>query len=448
MIHRWNRRSLGIPPAIEVSVIDTISSTSSAARPDCAVVPAVSRSPRTAARKAAAAKASGDRRKAAKASAGVESHRSPGLPACGSTPATSTAPAAKVIGSALIGADTGSDADATVNPTPSPLPTSMKSTAVPFVARDMRRFTATAPVLEVSGEDESMTLAGLDDEAELDFDIDADADGDSDDSDAEASFDDESEIEREAADIPAPARSCWKNAAEREAAIISMMPLIKTIAARLPAYWYPGVAQEDLQGAGMVGLVEAVDNFSPDKGCSLRTYCSLRIRGAMFDELRRQDWMPRSARRASRKLTQMRDAMTQELGREPQDSEVCERMGLSQQEYAELTERLRPANVFSLQESVSVSSEDDLLTHEEVLADPRSRTASQEMLRHEDIAIIRSELKNLPARHLEVMTLFYIEGLRTNEIAERFSVSESRISQIHSLALSRMRAAFLKRREA
>ena len=300
----------------------------------------------------------------------------------------------------------------------------MKTAAAPFIARDSRCFTATAPVLEA---DDDLMLPGIEDME----------DGE------------DEQITAAAAELTsAPAVSCWKSAAEREAAISSMMPLIKTIASRLPAYWYPGVAQEDLQGAGLVGLIEAVDNFSPDKGCSLRTYCSLRIRGAMFDELRRQDWMPRSARRASRKLTQMRDALTQELGREPLEAEICERMGMNQEEYHDLTERLRPANVFSLQESVAVSSEDDLLTHEEVLADPRTRTASQEMLRQEDIAIIRSELKNLPARHLEVMTLFYIEGLRTNEIAERFQVSESRISQIHSLALSRMRTAFLKRRDA
>lgn len=236
------------------------------------------------------------------------------------------------------------------------------------------------------------------------------------------------------------------SASEREQAIESMLPLVKHIVARLAIYLPPHISRDDLASAGIVGLIDAVDRYSDDKGCSLKTYCSIRIRGAILDELRRLDWVPRSVHRDARRLSETQEILAQELGREPDDEEIRERMGLDNEEWEELLERVKPLSYFSLQEAASQGDDVNPLLHEEILADPRAHDAVTSLLQEEDKTILRSQLQELPPQQLQVLTLYYMEDLRLKEIAEILNLTESRVSQIHTLAINRLRAAFLRKR--
>src|SRR5664279_134013 len=107
-----------------------------------------------------------------------------------------------------------------------------------------------------------------------------------------------------------------QSASNREQTIESMLPLVKHIVSRMAIYLPPHISRDDLSSAGVVGLIDAVDRFSDDKECSLKTYCSIRIRGAILDELRRLDWVPRSVHRDARRLSEIQEVLAQELGRE------------------------------------------------------------------------------------------------------------------------------------
>jgi RNA polymerase sigma factor FliA len=237
-----------------------------------------------------------------------------------------------------------------------------------------------------------------------------------------------------------------RTASEREQAIEAMLPLVKHIVSRLAIYLPPHISRDDLASAGVVGLIDAVDRYSDDKGCSLKTYCSIRIRGAILDELRRLDWVPRSVHRDARRLSETQEILAQRLGREPLDHEVREHMGLDSEEWEELLERVKPLSYFSLQEAASQGDDSNPLLHEEVLADPRANDAITSLLKEEDKGILREQLQELPQQQLQVLTLYYMEDLRLKEIAEILNLTESRVSQIHTLAINRLRAAFMRKR--
>jgi RNA polymerase sigma factor for flagellar operon FliA len=231
----------------------------------------------------------------------------------------------------------------------------------------------------------------------------------------------------------------------REEQILTLLPLVRHIAGRLNLFLPPHLSQEDLISAGVIGLIDAVDRFDASKGASLRTYCGLRIRGAILDELRRQGWAPRSVLKESRMLAETQHRLAQELGREPQEEELRKALNLSPEHFGNLLERTRPVLYFSLQEAVC-STDDGALLHEDILADPSSPNALLHLLQAEDLHLVQKCLQSLPQQQLQVLTLYYLEDLRLKEIAEILGITESRVSQIHTLALTRLRTLFHKAR--
>lgn len=231
----------------------------------------------------------------------------------------------------------------------------------------------------------------------------------------------------------------------REEQILTMLPFVRHITGRLHFFLPPHLSQEDLISAGVIGLIGAIDRFDPSKGASLRTYCSLRIRGAILDELRRQGWAPRSVLKDSKVLAETQHRLAQELGREPEEGELRKALNLSAEDFASLLERTRPALHFSLQEALC-STDDGTLLHEDILADPSSPNALLHLLQAEDLHLVQKCLQRLPEQQLQVLTLYYLEDLRLKEIAEILGITESRVSQIHTLALTRLRTLFHKAR--
>ena len=232
-------------------------------------------------------------------------------------------------------------------------------------------------------------------------------------------------------------------AADRDETIRGLLYLVQHIAGRLVAKLPAHVAKEDLISAGVVGLIDAVDRYDSSKGCSLKTYSSLRIRGAMVDELRNQDWVPRTVHRDEKIYEQAADKLGQKLGREATPEEIRIELGMTPQAFEQFSERTQSITSFSLNESCS-DDDGNSIDRAEIMPNLSAPTAFEEILREEDRALLHEELDRLPKNEKLVLCLYYMEDLRLKEIAQILEVSESRVSQIHTEALRRLTTAMRK----
>ena len=211
-------------------------------------------------------------------------------------------------------------------------------------------------------------------------------------------------------------------------------PLVKRIAYHLMSRLPPSVQADDLIQAGMIGLLEASRNYDAKQGASFETYAGIRIRGAMLDEIRKNDWAPRSVHRKARKVAEAVRKIENEKGRDARDNEVAEALEMSLEEYHQV---LQDASGYL------VLSFDDMGVDDEALASQSSyRSPSPvEGLQREDFKrSLEESIAGLPERERLVMTLYYDEELNLREIGAVIGVSESRVSQIHSQALLRLQA--------
>ncbi|EDL55032.1 MULTISPECIES: RNA polymerase sigma factor FliA [Vibrio] len=208
--------------------------------------------------------------------------------------------------------------------------------------------------------------------------------------------------------------------------------LVKRIAHHLIGRLPPNVLVEDLIQAGMIGLIEAQKNYDGSKGASFETYAGIRIRGAMLDDIRRGDWVPRSVHKHSRDISQAISVLEVELNRDPTDSEVANYLGLSLAQYHKALTDINCSKLVGIEDlgvsedSVSVSDEEDNTPFQGV-ADDAFREA-----------LIES-IKSLPEREALTLSLYYDEELNLKEIGEVLGVSESRVSQILSQSMQRLR---------
>ena len=211
------------------------------------------------------------------------------------------------------------------------------------------------------------------------------------------------------------------------------MDLVRRIAYHLLGRLPATVQAEDLIQAGVVGLLEAAKGFDDAHGASFETYAGIRIRGAMLDEVRRQDWAPRSAHRNSRQITEATRAVERRTGREATAAEIAATLGVSLEEYHGMLQRVAEARVFSLEQLHEESGGyGDML--EGGSADPARECVRQAFAENAIEAI-----ESLPEREQLVLALYYDEELNLKEIGEVLGVTESRVCQIHGQALARLR---------
>lgn len=234
---------------------------------------------------------------------------------------------------------------------------------------------------------------------------------------------------------------------DREAdLIVHYLPLVRAIVNRLAASLPSHVDVDNLRSVGMIGLMNALRNYDPQGGSSFESYARVRIRGSLLDELRKIDWVPRSVHSKNRQVQAIVQELEQEIGRVPSAFEIARKMGISENDYVNLKEEIKPATFVCLDAPMS-SDSDDSPSHYESLADDNQTSPFDETHRGEIIHLIGEKLKRLPDMQRKVLMLYYFEDLRLREIAEIFGLTESRICQIHSQAIISIKS-FLERKDA
>jgi RNA polymerase sigma factor FliA len=223
------------------------------------------------------------------------------------------------------------------------------------------------------------------------------------------------------------------------------LPLVKTVVGRLAMTLPAHVNGEDLYSAGLVGLLNAIRRYNPNCGTAFETYARVRIRGAVFDELRRLDWVPRSVHDKARKVEKVMQELEQKNGKAPTEIEMAKALKLSLDEYQELLEQIKPATFVCL-DSVRSAESDDGTSQYESVADERQVDPGEGTMVREMGRLIAERLEHLPEMQRKVLALYYFEDLRLREIAEVFGVTESRICQIHAQAILAIRS-FLQRQD-
>lgn len=223
----------------------------------------------------------------------------------------------------------------------------------------------------------------------------------------------------------------------REQLILEYAPLVKVVAGRLSMYLGYNVEYEDLVSYGIFGLIDAIDKFDCFKEVKFETYASLRIRGAILDQIRKMDWIPRTIRQKQKKIESVIREIEQSTGHSASDEEIAQTLGISEEEYTDWQSQMKITGVVSLNEYMEQGSD--------VSQDYSSHTTArfespEEKVEKQELAMVLGEaLKLLTEKEQKVITLYYYEELTLKEISNILEVSESRISQLHTRALQKMR---------
>ena len=221
------------------------------------------------------------------------------------------------------------------------------------------------------------------------------------------------------------------------------VPLVKNVVGRLAMTLPPHVDGEDLYSAGLTGLLSAVRQYNPNAGTSFETYARLRIRGAVFDELRRMDWVPRSVHTKARRVQAVMNEIEQKKGRVATEQEMATALKISISEYRQWLEEIRPATFVCL-DAAFHSDFDDSISQYESLGDQRQEDPLDGTFRREVARVIADRLQELPEMQRKVLALYYFEDMRLREIAEGFGLTESRICQIHAQGILAIKSFLLK----
>ncbi|NLZ39601.1 MAG: FliA/WhiG family RNA polymerase sigma factor [Firmicutes bacterium] len=220
-----------------------------------------------------------------------------------------------------------------------------------------------------------------------------------------------------------------KNIGDSEKAVLDYLPLVRYYASRLALGLPAHIAEEDLVQAGVLGLLEAWQRYDPQRGVKFETFAAPRIKGAMLDELRSLSWLPRSLFKQMRELEQAVQKLTVSLGREPEEEELAEALGIS---VSKLQKILKDINCSSL-----VSLEEILFA---LPADSTADGALEKLLAAEEEERLVAAIEKLPERYQQLLALYYQEGLTLKEIGLVLGVTESRVCQLHAQIISRLRS--------
>jgi RNA polymerase sigma factor for flagellar operon FliA len=222
--------------------------------------------------------------------------------------------------------------------------------------------------------------------------------------------------------------------------ILNYSPLVKYVAGRLSSSLPQTVDTADLISYGIFGLIDAIEKYDPDRGIKFETYAIARIKGAIIDELRAMDWVPRSVRSKAREVEQAYIKLEGQLKRVPEDAEVASELGITVKDLQGVFTKLSYTSVISFEELWVGGDREDRSSALGVIADERAEDPVTMFESVEVKDILASAIERLPERERIVIALYYYEGLTLKEIGQVLGVTESRVSQLHTKAVLRLRA--------
>ncbi len=231
---------------------------------------------------------------------------------------------------------------------------------------------------------------------------------------------------------------------EADKLIVEYAPLIKFIAQRIAVRLPPHIELDDLTSAGVMGLIDAIGKFDPSKDTQFKTYAEIRVRGAILDELRSLDWVPRSVRQRATEISQAYAAVEQRMGRAATDEEIASELGLPLEEFYKQLGNAKSAPLLSIEDLGGMGKDGEKRDIMEVLAGSPD-TDPQMMARVSEVReIIGRAIDQLPEKERLLVSLYYYEELTMKEIGEVLGITESRVSQLHTRAVMRLRGKLLR----
>ncbi len=226
---------------------------------------------------------------------------------------------------------------------------------------------------------------------------------------------------------------------QKDKLIMEYAPLIRFIAQKIAVRLPSNIELDDLISSGVIGLMDAIEKYDPTRDNKFKTYAEFRIRGSILDELRAQDWVPRSVRDKAKLLDRTLVELESEMGRTATEEEVAARLSMTMEQFYELLNEVRPVSILSIDEHASFSSVDkkSILN---LLEGCRTANPLNELNMKTVKEIVAKAIEELPERQRLVLSLYYYEDLNLKEIGKVLRVTESRVSQVHAQAISRLRA--------
>ena len=237
-------------------------------------------------------------------------------------------------------------------------------------------------------------------------------------------------------------RQAMQDEKSRNQWIENYLPLVKSIVSRLRHHFPENYDSEDMYGIAARALVISVNHFNPSKGKSFGNYATLRIKGALLDELRRIDCLPRSNRAKARSLQASISAFESKYNRSPSVEEIRKDLGLNKIQYEKLLKETQPVTFVPFENTGDGGGGEEGLSLSETISDPTEQSAFDKAEHKEKVEILRDLIKKLPEQQKKILMLYYYEELKLSEIAQIFSLTEGRISQILSHSLLCLRSNF------
>jgi RNA polymerase sigma factor for flagellar operon FliA len=226
----------------------------------------------------------------------------------------------------------------------------------------------------------------------------------------------------------------------RELFIKQYAPLVKYVAGKVAVGMPHNVEFDDLVEFGVFGLLDAIDKFDPDKNVKFKTYAVTRIRGAIFDELRSIDWVPRSIRQKTREVEEAIGSLEAQLGRTATDQEIANSLGMNENEYLKTMMKISGTSILSLNDVWFSGDENDKVSIGDSIEAPSNLNPDVIVEKEEIRRVIVEAISELPDKEKKILVLYYYEDLTLKEIGRVLEVTESRVSQLHTKAILRLRA--------
>lgn len=224
---------------------------------------------------------------------------------------------------------------------------------------------------------------------------------------------------------------------QKDKLILEYAPLIRFIAQKIAIRLPSNIELDDLISSGVIGLMDAIEKYDPSRDNKFKTYAEFRIRGAILDELRSQDWVPRSVRDKAKLLDRTQADLENELGRAPTEEEVAEKLDISVDDYYDMVNQVKPVSVLSIDEATFSDSDKKSIMN--LLEGCKLHNPHVQLNIKSVKEVVAKSIEDLPERQRLVLSLYYYEDLNLKEIGKILRVTESRVSQLHAQAISRLR---------